>query len=225
MGSKLRKYKYSGSSSSRPNTSLTQNSASDRAHTPTPPDMTASDKEELKSQILISLKADISAVIRTELKNSLADDFNFLKSELQAVRNEIANNATLMRTDIEQMKATIKDMEGSMSTWTDEVNEIQAVVSTLKTELKELRDKAEDMEGRMRRCNVDRSHRSLRPLAPGGKPRVIEAKLHYYQDCIEVLRGARSQAPLWYNGDSIAIFPDYTASVAGGVPGSSCSCR
>lgn len=61
----------------------------------------------------------------------------------------MANNATLMRTDIEQMKATIKDMEGNMSMWTDEVSELQAVVSTLKTELKELQDKSEDMEGRM----------------------------------------------------------------------------
>lgn len=205
------------------------------------------DMEELKLQILTSLKADISVVIRNELKNSLADDFNFLKSELQAVRTEIANNATLMRTDIEQMKTTIKDMEGSMSTWTDEVNELQAVVGTLKSELKELRDKSEDMEGRMRRCNirivgvaegpesastqsvskllsevlkldkevlVDRSHRGLRPLIPGGKPRVIVAKLHYYQDCVEVLRRARNQAPLQWNGNPISIFPDYTASVA-----------
>lgn len=245
MASKLRKYKYKGSCDSRPDTPSTQSSASDRDRTPDPPDMP--DVEELKSQILTSLKADISAVIRTELKNSLADDFNFLKSELQAVRTEIANNATLMRTDIEQMKTTIKDMEGSMSTWTDEVNELQAVVGTLKSELKELRDKSEDMEGRMRRCNirivgvaegpgsastqsvskllsealkldkevlVDRSHRSLRPLIPGGKPRVIVAKLHYYQDCVEVLRRARCQAPLQLNGNSISIFPDYTASVA-----------
>lgn len=247
MASNLRKYKYRGSCSSRPNTSSTQSSASDRAHSPSPNSTDMTDMEELKSQILISLKADISAVIRTELKNSLADDFNFLKSELQAVRTEIANNATLTRTDIEQMKTTIKDMEGSMSTWTDEVNELQAVVSTLKSELKELRDKSEDMEGRMRRCNirivgvaegpgsastqsvskllsevlkldkevlVDRSHRSLRPLIPGGKPRVIVAKLHYYQDCVEVLRRARSQAPLQLNGTSISIFPDYTANVA-----------
>lgn len=83
--------------------------------------------EELKSQIIISLKADISAVTRTELNNSLADNFYFLKSEIQAVRMEIANNAMLIRADTEQLKATIKDMD-----------ELQAVVSTLKMELKEL---------------------------------------------------------------------------------------
>lgn len=136
MASKLWNYKNCRSSNSRPNSFLTKSSASDRASsasdradTQTPPNMTASeiDMEELKSQIIISLKADISAVTRTELNNSLADNFYFLKSEIQAVRMEIANNAMLIRTDTEQLKATIKDMD-----------ELQAVVSTLKMELKEL---------------------------------------------------------------------------------------
>ncbi|KAL0153991.1 hypothetical protein M9458_050704 [Cirrhinus mrigala] len=61
---------------------------------------------------------------------------------------------------------------------------------------------------------IDRSHRSLTPKKPNGKPRVIIAKLHYYQDCVEVLCQAREQGPLRYKGEPIAIFPDYTASVA-----------
>lgn len=46
------------------------------------------------------------------------------------------------------------------------------------------------------------------------KPRVIIAKLHYDGDAMEILRKARDGAPLSYNGHRIAIFPDYTASVA-----------
>lgn len=61
---------------------------------------------------------------------------------------------------------------------------------------------------------IDRSHRGLMPKKPNGKPRVIVAKLHYYQDCVKVLRRAREQGPLRYKGEPIAIFPDYTASVA-----------
>ncbi|CAM4672382.1 unnamed protein product [Leuciscus chuanchicus] len=61
---------------------------------------------------------------------------------------------------------------------------------------------------------IDRSHRSLAPRKPGGKPRAIVAKLHYFQDCVEVLNRARTRAPLRYNGESIAIFPDYTTRVA-----------
>lgn len=48
----------------------------------------------LKSKIHLSLKADISAVIKSELKNALAEDFDFLKSELKAVKTEIINNTT-----------------------------------------------------------------------------------------------------------------------------------
>lgn len=61
---------------------------------------------------------------------------------------------------------------------------------------------------------VDRSHRGLAPRKPNGKPRVIVAKLHYYQDCINVLCRAREGGPLWCKGDPVAIFPDYTANVA-----------
>lgn len=61
---------------------------------------------------------------------------------------------------------------------------------------------------------IDRSHRSLGPAKPGGKPRVIIAKLHYYQECAEVLRRAHTRGSLRYNGDQITVFPDYTASVA-----------
>lgn len=61
---------------------------------------------------------------------------------------------------------------------------------------------------------VDLSHRTLGPKRPGGKPHVIVAKLHYYQDCVEVLRHARTRGPLRFNGEPVTIFPDYTATVA-----------
>lgn len=61
---------------------------------------------------------------------------------------------------------------------------------------------------------IDRSHRSLGPAKPGGKPRVIIAKLHYYHECAEVLHRKCTRGPLRFNGDPITIFPDYTTSVA-----------
>lgn len=145
------------------------------------------------------------------------------------------------------MKATVKDVESGLSTWTDEVVNLQTTVTSLQKELTDLRGKCEDMEGRMRRCNVrilgvpeepnssstasvskllkevlgmdkdvlvDRSHRSLMPKRQDGKPRAIVAKLHYYQDCVEILRRARTQARLRLNGKPLAIFPDYTTAVA-----------
>ena len=255
MASSLRKYKYGSSTAARPSASSAQganvannpDSPPSRNTDNTSTDHAGLDMADLKLQILHSIKGDITTVIREELKSALADDFNFIKTELQAVRNEIANNIAATRTEIDQVKATVKEVESGLSTWTDEVVNLQTTVTSLQKELTDLRGKCEDMEGRMRRCNVrivgvpeepnssstasvskllkevlgmdkdvlvDRSHRSLMPKRQDGKPRAIVAKLHYHQDCVEVLRRARTQAPLRFNGTPIAIFPDYTAAVA-----------
>lgn len=61
---------------------------------------------------------------------------------------------------------------------------------------------------------IDRSHRTLQGRRADGKPRAIIAKLHYYQDCGDLLRRARDAGPLRYNGSTIFIFPDYPPIVA-----------
>ncbi|CAM4608411.1 unnamed protein product [Leuciscus chuanchicus] len=65
-----------------------------------------------------------------------------------------------------------------------------------------------------RELRVDRSHRRLAPRRPGGNPRAIIVRMHYYQDREEILKKARQLAPLKFNGQQIAIFPDFTARVA-----------
>lgn len=145
------------------------------------------------------------------------------------------------------MMVSIKEVEGGLSVWSDEVASLQNTVSELKAEMAKLKEKCEDMEGRMRRCNiriigvpetpdsgtttsvsklltevlqldkeplVDRSNRSLGLKKPNGKPCTIVAKLHYYQDCVEVLRQARTRGPLRFNWEPVTIFPDYIATVA-----------
>ena len=61
---------------------------------------------------------------------------------------------------------------------------------------------------------IDRSHWALQPKRPDGKPRVIIVRLHYYQDCVEILLRTREAGPLKYNGSTISVFPDYPPSVA-----------
>lgn len=65
----------------------------------------------LNVEILLLLKLDISAVINSELKNALAEDFNFLKRELQTVKMEIISNTAVINSEIEQIKANRKQME------------------------------------------------------------------------------------------------------------------
>lgn len=61
---------------------------------------------------------------------------------------------------------------------------------------------------------VDRSHTGSQARKPAGKPCVIVVKLHYYQDCMDVLRRAREFGPLRCNRAPISIFPEYAPSVA-----------
>lgn len=60
---------------------------------------------------------------------------------------------------------------------------------------------------------IDQSHRGLQPKSQEGKPCVIVAKLHYYQDCMDILRRAREFGPLRFKDTDIYIFPDYPPSV------------
>lgn len=205
--------------------------------------------ENIKTDVLDTVRGEIAKIIREELKNALSDDFDALKNELRAVRSEIANTSAAITSEINQMKADIKDVTGGLSTWSDEVASLQTMVTSLQSQVTTLKDKCEDMEGRMRRGNirivgvdelpgssapesvskllkevlqldrevkVERLHRAPGPRGPADrvKPRVIIAKLHYDGDATTILRRARDRAPLMYSGKRIAIFPDYTSSVA-----------
>lgn len=263
MATNLRKYKYHGSATSRPGSSSDEStpktpkaaagSTSSNANANVSPreeeqlERSEMDIAELKSELLLSIKKDIAGVLKEELKKALAEDFDDIKTQLRGVKDEIANCKEATRKEIEEVKATVKDLGNGLSTWSDEVTTLQTTVTALKKEMTDLKNKCDDLEGRMRRCNIrilgvpetpdsstttavtrllrevlhmdknvliDRSHRSLVPRRPGGKPRAIIAKLHYYQDCVDVLRLARTQAPLILNGQSVAIFPDFTPSVA-----------
>lgn len=110
--------------------------------------------DEIKTDILLSLRGDISKIIREEIKSALAEDFNNLKTELQAVRCEIANNMTATRSETDHMNADIQDMKDGLSTLSDEMASLQATVTNLQNGVGTFKDRCEDMEGRMRRGNI-----------------------------------------------------------------------
>lgn len=87
-------------------------------------------------------------------KEVLSENFNHLKSELHAMRAEIANNATAMRSKMDKMKADIKDVEDGLTTWSDEMVATQNTVTSLKKQVENLKEKCDDLEGRMRRGDI-----------------------------------------------------------------------
>jgi len=256
MASNLRKYKYTGKASANktsadtPSVSNVTNTTPEMAEqgeqaqqTREQTDMTMETKEELLS----SIKSEMTTLFQTELRSIMAKEFDGVRSELQAVRQEIANNTSAFRSELEVIKTTVSDMERGLSGCSDDVTELQNSVRRLEGNVQNLQEKCLDMEGRMRRSNIrilnvaeedgsstpssvsrlikkvlkmdkdvliDRSHRTLQAKRMDGKPRAIIAKLHYYQDCVEILRLARESGPLQHNGSTILIFPDYPPSVA-----------
>ncbi|XP_013872850.1 uncharacterized protein LOC106523829, partial [Austrofundulus limnaeus] len=109
--------------------------------------------EEMKADILSSLRGEIAKVIRDELKGALAEDFQAIRSELQAVRSEIANSSKAIQAEVDMVKTDVLDLKGGLSTWSEEVTSLQSAVTSLQKEMSMLKDKCEDLEGRMRRSN------------------------------------------------------------------------
>lgn len=246
MANNLRKYKFTGGSSATGPKASSSSESPPRCNTQTPQPDDRTEVVEMKAEILSSLKEDIATLFRSELKTVLAEEFENIKSELQAVRTELANNTAAIRSEVETMKTTMSHMEVGLSSCSDDVTSLLTKVGKLETEVGNLRGKCLDMEGRMRRSNIriinvpetpgsstpiavskllrealkmdkdvliDQSHRGLQPRGQEGKPRVIVAKLHYYQDCMDILRRAREFGPLRFKDTDIYIFPDYPPNV------------
>lgn len=121
-----------------------------------------------------------------------------------------------MKTELAELKTKYEDIEGRMRRCNTRIigvpetpdSSTTTFVSKLLTEVLQL-----DKE-----LLIDRLSRSMGPKKPGRKPCAIVAKLHYYQDCVEVLQRTRTRGPLRFNGEPIIIFPDYTATVAKARP-------
>ena len=80
---------------------------------------------DMKAELLSSLKIEIAGLFKSELKNALAFEFDVIKTELQAVKVEIANNTATLRSDLETVKMTMSEMEHSLSVCLDDVTSLQ----------------------------------------------------------------------------------------------------
>uniref|UniRef100_A0A3B5QET8 L1 transposable element RRM domain-containing protein n=1 Tax=Xiphophorus maculatus TaxID=8083 RepID=A0A3B5QET8_XIPMA len=163
-----------------------------------PPTTTGSDgpnmsNEEMKADILLSLRGDIAKVIRDELKGALAEDFQAIRSELQAVRSEIANNSKAIQAEMDIIKTEVRDLKGGLSTWSDQVTSLQSTVTSLQKEMSTLKDKCEDLEGRMRRSNIRIAGIEERPgsSSPQAVAKIIQEVLQMDRD-IKVDRSHRT---------------------------------
>ena len=252
MSYNLRKFGFTvKTSAQKPKTTDSSASATREQSTPSrPADTMAAGADELKADILSSLKKDIVQLIRTEISAVMTKEFDSLRSELHSLKTEVANNNATIRSEVDDIKTNMAEMERGLSACSDDVTLMQTKISKLETEVTSLQSKCLDIEGRSRRNNirignvgsdtpgssssspaavsqllrevlnldrdilVDRSHRGYHAKGKEDKPRVIVARLHYYQDRVDVIKRAREGGPLNFKGNVISINEDFPAPVA-----------
>lgn len=132
--------------------------------------------------------------------SSYSDDVTSLQTKVGKLEIEVGN-----------LREKCLDMEGRMRRSNIRIlNVPETQGSSTPTAVSKLLREALKMD---KDVLIDRSHRGLQPRSQEGKPRVIVAKLHFYQDCMDILRRAREFGPLRFNDTDIYIFPDYLPSV------------
>lgn len=152
-----------------------------------------------------ALRADMGQVqVRV---NDMEDGLSTWSDEVVALRDTVAE----LKTEVKALKEKNEDMEGRMRRCNVR---ILGVPETESSSTLAVANMLKDVLQLDKEPLVDRSHRSPGQKKPGGRPRVIVAKLHYYQDCVDVLRRARTRGPLHFKGTPITIAPDFTISVA-----------
>lgn len=175
-------------------------------------------------KILTSLRADtkLKSYLKEVLRTSTLFKYSYKLSrmDLQSIRQLFT---------LKLINKTVTDMEQGLSTSLDDVITLQTTVGEFETDMASLRDQYVNLESRMRRFNIrimgvagdpglssttsvskllkealkmDLSHRSLQSRKPGRKPCVIEAKLHYYQDCVEFGPLRFNRAPIFILANS-----------------------
>lgn len=233
----LRKYSYVAASKTgagTPNVSNMSEPAEQNVM-----DMKTEILSSLKTEITGIFQAELKSALTAEfdmiklelqaLKTGIANNTAALQADMDKVKSTVSdmeqglsacsdeitslqNVVQKLERNVENLQEKCLDMEGRMRRSNIRIlNVAEETGSSSPASVSKLIKEALKMD---KDVLIDRSHRTLQPKRPDGKPRAIIAKLHYHQDCVEILRRAREAGPLQYNGATILVFPDYPPSVA-----------
>lgn len=88
------------------------------------PPLTA-DFTVLKSELLSALCNDVAAIFKTELQAALSDNLTSIKSELLTLKSDLSGSLSSMKSDVAGLKATVTEIEQSLSTCSDDITALQ----------------------------------------------------------------------------------------------------
>ena len=194
---------------------------------------------ELKKDIAVLLRSELKAVLAEEFA-SVKAEINAVKAEVANNTATMRSEVETMKTSITEMERGLSTFSDDVVSLQTRVGRLEAEVTGLRGKCLDMEGRMrrsnirilnipetpgssspvavakllKDVLNTEKDILIDRSHRGLQAKKPDGKPRVIVAKVHYFQDCVEILRRARESGPLYFNGATISIFPDYPPSVA-----------
>ncbi|CAL8358505.1 unnamed protein product [Boreogadus saida] len=102
---------------------------------PSTPEKTAAvsnmSSSDFKAELLAALRDEVVGIFKAELEAALKNNFAQIKSELQSVKVELNANMAAIRSEVDVLKVTVTDMEGSLSTCTDDVLSLQSVLHSV----------------------------------------------------------------------------------------------
>uniref|UniRef100_A0A672GGL5 L1 transposable element RRM domain-containing protein n=1 Tax=Salarias fasciatus TaxID=181472 RepID=A0A672GGL5_SALFA len=193
----------------------------------------------LRGDIGDAIKSEIKGVFEEEMAGIRAD-INMVRTERQAYQSSIAAELTTLKNTTGEMEKSLSSCTDDVVTLQREVAWLKTQSGALQDKCEDLEGRSrrnnirivgvpesqgsttavvsallQQALGLPEPPVIDRSHRSLQPQPRrGDQPRVIVARLHYFQDCANILRLAREKQRIKVNGANIFIYPDYTARVA-----------
>ena len=201
-------------------------------------DLKAEILSSLKKDIVELIKTELTSMMTKEfdglkselhsLKTEVANNNATIRSEVDAVKTNMAemerglstcsDDVTLMQTkicklesEVYSLQAKCLDMEGRQRRDNIRISNVVSTHSSSPAAVSELLKKVLNLD---RDIVIDRSHRGFPVKGMEGKPRVIVAKIHYYQDRVDIIKRARQSGPLHFEGNIISINEDFPPPVA-----------
>lgn len=205
---------------------------------------TADFKAELLAALRTEMVGIFKTELEMAMTNNFSQiksELQSVKSELNANIAAIRSEVDVLKMTVNDMEGPLSSCTDDVDSLKSKVDKLSAQLVTLESKCEDLEARSRRNNIRIiglseehgtvdaatvsillknaldlgKEPVVDRAHRSLQPKPkPGERPRPIIARLHYYADCVDILRRARAQRWIKVNDSSISIFPDLTARTA-----------
>ncbi|KAL6474804.1 hypothetical protein MHYP_G00158440 [Metynnis hypsauchen] len=172
----------------------------------------------LKSDIIQAVTSELTRALTAEFHSISRDYHSKLQTELQEMKSELLRDNASLRAELGELArvdAKCEDLEARSRCQNIRITGVpegDSQFTLSNSNVSELLKEALSLE---KSPLVDRAHRSLAPHPkPDGPPRPIIVRLHYFEDCVRILREARNRPRITFSDMNLSIYPDLTSKVA-----------